>query len=214
MYIFDALIWLLWHWGMPITHKESIYCRVLYGDQSHNVHAKAISPAANCPFCSFHIPETVPKHNSNYRADIHGSLRWHHNEHDCVSNHHRFDCLLNRLFRSRSKKISKVRITGLCVWNSPETGEFPTQRASNAEIVSIWWRHHILQCQSNNFISGLSFLNVIRRNSHLRLQKLLGIWPVLSSTHKTFGDVWHNSDMYDFGCYIGSTLTGTNRDLV
>ena len=23
------------------------------------------------------------------------------------------------------------------------TGEFPAQRASNAEIVSIWWRHHI-----------------------------------------------------------------------
>ena len=26
--------------------------------------------------------------------------------------------------------------------NSPKTGEFPAQRASNAEKVSIWWRHH------------------------------------------------------------------------
>ena len=26
--------------------------------------------------------------------------------------------------------------------NSPGTGEFPAQRASNAENVSIWWRHH------------------------------------------------------------------------
>ena len=26
--------------------------------------------------------------------------------------------------------------------NSPITGEFPAQRASNAENVSIWWRHH------------------------------------------------------------------------
>ena len=26
--------------------------------------------------------------------------------------------------------------------NSPVTGEFPTQRASNAENVSIWRRHH------------------------------------------------------------------------
>ena len=25
---------------------------------------------------------------------------------------------------------------------SPVTGEFPAQRASNAEKVSIWWRHH------------------------------------------------------------------------
>ena len=26
--------------------------------------------------------------------------------------------------------------------NSPVTGEFPVQRASNAENISIWWRHH------------------------------------------------------------------------
>ena len=31
----------------------------------------------------------------------------------------------------------------LCVGNSPETGEFPAQKASNAENVSIWWRHHV-----------------------------------------------------------------------
>ena len=47
------------------------------------------------------------------------------------------------LFRPRSKKISKLRITGLCEGNSPMTGEFPAQRASNAENVSIWWRHHV-----------------------------------------------------------------------
>ena len=32
----------------------------------------------------------------------------------------------------------------LCVGNSPGTGEFPAQMASNAENVSIWWRHHWL----------------------------------------------------------------------
>ena len=41
-----------------------------------------------------------------------------------------------------SKKTSKLRVTGLCVGNSPVTGEFPAQRASNAENVSISWRHH------------------------------------------------------------------------
>ena len=40
------------------------------------------------------------------------------------------------------KKTSKLRVTGLCVGNSPGTGEFPAQMASNAENVSIWWRHH------------------------------------------------------------------------
>ena len=70
------------------------------------------------------------------------SLQWRHNGRDSVSNHQPHDCLLNRLFRRRSKKTSKLRVTGLCVGNSPGTGEFPAQMASNAENVSIWWRHH------------------------------------------------------------------------
>ena len=48
-----------------------------------------------------------------------GSLHWRHNDHDGVSNHQSRGCLLNRLFRRRSKKTSKLRITGLCVGNSP-----------------------------------------------------------------------------------------------
>ena len=59
-----------------------------------------------------------------------------------VSNHQPHDCLLNRLFRRRSKKTSKLRVTGLCEENSPVTSEFPTHRASYAENVSIWWHHH------------------------------------------------------------------------
>ena len=69
-------------------------------------------------------------------------LRWGHNGRDSVSNHQPHDCLLNRLFRRRSKKISKLHATGLCVGNSPGTGEFFAQMASNAENDSIWWRHH------------------------------------------------------------------------
>ena len=44
--------------------------------------------------------------------------------------------------RNGWKETSKLRVTGLCEGNSPVTGEFPAQRASNAENVSIWWRHH------------------------------------------------------------------------
>ena len=47
------------------------------------------------------------------------SLQWRHNGHDNVSNHQPHDCLLNRLFRCRSKKTSKLRITGFCAGNSP-----------------------------------------------------------------------------------------------
>ena len=82
------------------------------------------------------------------------TLQWRYNGRDCVSNHQPQDCLLNRLFGRRSKKTSKFRVTGLCARNSPGTGEFPAQMASNAENVSIWWRHHVYN--HNNLVTTLS----------------------------------------------------------
>ena len=70
------------------------------------------------------------------------TLRWRHNEHDGVSYRQPLDCLLECFFRRTSKETSELRATGLYEGNSPVTGEFPVQRASNAENVSIWWRHH------------------------------------------------------------------------
>ena len=49
------------------------------------------------------------------------SLPWRHNERDGLSNHQRNDCLLKRISRRRSKKTWKLRVTGLCAGNSPET---------------------------------------------------------------------------------------------
>ena len=63
------------------------------------------------------------------------SLQWRHNAHDGDSTHQPHDCLLIRLFRRKSKKTSNLRVIGLCAGNSPVTGEFPAQRASNAENV-------------------------------------------------------------------------------
>ena len=78
-----------------------------------------------------------------YNANVVVTLQWRHNEQDNVSNHQPHDSLLNRWFRHRSKKTPKLRVTGLCARNSPGTGEFPAQMASNAENVSIWWHHHV-----------------------------------------------------------------------
>ena len=77
-----------------------------------------------------------------YTPFIGDTLRLRHKGRDGVSNRQPYDCLLNRLFRHRSKKTSKLRVTGLCVGNSPGTGEFPAQNASKAENVAISWRHH------------------------------------------------------------------------
>ena len=92
------------------------------------------------------------------------SSQWLHNGRDGVSDNQHCDCLLNRVSRSRSKKTTKLRVTGLCAGNSPVTGEFPTQRASNAETVSIWWRHHALDNKSlATAINALRrFINAVR----------------------------------------------------
>ena len=71
-------------------------------------------------------------------------ITWRHNGRGDVSNHQPRRCLRKRSFRRRSKKTTKLRVTGLCVRKSPVTGKFPAQRASNAENVSIWWRYHVL----------------------------------------------------------------------
>ena len=89
-----------------------------------------------------------------------------------VSNHRRLDCLLNRLFRHRSNKTSTLPVIGLFEGNSLVVGEFPTQRASNAENVSIWWRHHVSRapyhrmdvktscwCPSLSIINGTGFVS-------------------------------------------------------
>ena len=69
--------------------------------------------------------------------NISSPLQLRHSERDDVSNHRRFDCLLIGLFRRRSKRTSKLH-------KGESTGDqwFPSQKASNAESVSIWWRHH------------------------------------------------------------------------
>ena len=91
-------------------------------------------------FKGFFVNGLIFRHkHKKYLAD---AVLWRHNGGDGVSNQQPHDCLLNRSFRRRSKKTSKLRVTGLCEGNSPETGEFPAQMASNAENVSIWWRHH------------------------------------------------------------------------
>ena len=51
--------------------------------------------------------------------------------------------LFRHLFRRRSKKRSKLRVDGLCEGNPPVTGGFPSQRASDAGNISIWWCYHV-----------------------------------------------------------------------
>ena len=77
------------------------------------------------------------------------------------------------LFRRRSNKTPKLRVTGLCLGNPPVTARFPSQRSSNAENISIWWHHHtrlwfwLIVKVINNFIHFL----IIWNDVVIKLQK-------------------------------------------
>ena len=79
--------------------------------------------------------------------DLLPALQWRHNERDVVSNHQRLCCLLDRLFRRRSKKPSKLRVTGLCVrgthrWpvNSPHKGSVTRTKIPFDDVIMANWR--------------------------------------------------------------------------
>ena len=62
--------------------------------------------------------------------------------------------------------------------NSPVTGEFPTQRASNAEYVSIWWRHHehskhAMQCGTAVILESISGICSESLATRLFVQQLI-----------------------------------------
>ena len=90
------------------------------------------------------IADTLELHLSCTNPSIYcSSLRWHHNGRDSISNHQPHDCL--PFIQTQIKENIKAPCHWPLCGNSPGTGEFPVQMASNAENVSIWLRHHVKQ---------------------------------------------------------------------
>ena len=102
--------WMLFFGYFPGNYKDWFKCV-----------CSSLSPGSR--LCWVSIPITWIMCKNVYRGCIRWSgkfaLHWRHNDHDGVSNHQHHGCLLNRLFIRRSKKTSKLRVTGLCVGNSP-----------------------------------------------------------------------------------------------
>ena len=138
---------------------------------------------------------------------------WHCNERDGVPNHQPHDCLLYRSFRCRPKKISKLRVPGLCAGNSPVTGEFLAQMASNAEKVSIWWRHHGLTCIYETNMGTLLVHGLLARNVKLWVAHAPGM-PGTFPRHCRFSDPdMHHSKYVTHvpWCMPGSLTSGFSR---
>ena len=132
---------------------------------------------------------------------MHTTLPWCYNEHDSILNHCHQKCLLNRLLRRRSKKTSKLLVTGLCEGNSPVTGEFPTQRASNAKkgfhlMMSSWTLESDLLHNTSIYMVDscsawlLQIIHVSMGSSVNALQrKLLATACVVRQSR--FKSIWH-----------------------
>ena len=92
------------------------------------------------------------------------TLQWHHNNCDGISNQRHLNCLLNHLFRCRSKKTSKLCVTGLCEEKSLVTGEFPMLRAcihpsTKSPLAGTAWNFSLSQAQQL-CSAGLSVANL------------------------------------------------------
>ena len=90
------------------------------------------------------------------------SLQWRHNERDSVFKSPASRLFINRLFRRRSKKTPKLRVTGLCEENSLGTGEFPhkgpvTRKMFPFDDVIILCTAHTLLATSKGYLLGLNY---------------------------------------------------------
>ena len=88
------------------------------------------------------------------------SLQWRYNEHDGVSNHQRLYCLLNRLFRHRSKKILKLRVTDICEGNSPHKRPVTRKLFPFDDVIMLMW-FYFIQFARNDEIK-ITIYHIIR----------------------------------------------------
>ena len=104
-------------------------------------------------------PFTTPGYNWNTPTGLRHFaiiLVVHVHRHRAIENHYgdvkwppwRLELLANRVVQlfvqiTNSIGTSKIRFTGH-LWGVPVTGGFPSQGASNAVNVSIWWRHNAI----------------------------------------------------------------------
>ena len=111
------------------------------------------------------------------------TLKWRHNDHDGVSSHQPHGCLLKRLFRRKSKKTPKLRVTDLCVGNSPGSVNSPHK----GPVTRKMFRFDDVIMTSQRFTCKCYFTNTA------------------SMSVKQPWRIWENKSLVPIKHYIGST---------
>ena len=109
------------YWGYAVSWSDALYLHLRAFQESGLLNEKKMDIfPPQFPHSSTHLKSSYMYHiNVPCTWDAPCTLRWRHNERDGIWNHQPHDCLLSRLFRRRSKKTSKLRVTGLCAGNWP-----------------------------------------------------------------------------------------------
>ena len=134
-------------------HMISHYLEVVFGyysgimDGLFNLQYKLLDVESQCNSDMLLCYSMIPLQHGHFcnfsSTDMRAKLQWRHNGRGSVSNHQPQNWFYSTVYSDADqRKHQSSHATGLCAGKSPETGEFPAQMASNAENVSIWWRHH------------------------------------------------------------------------
>ena len=126
--VFISYSWYIYPYDSGcIIHNESCL------PQSHHIQNNALGNVA-CKISILFLPgrcvwymdvSCCVTENNTIRGPAPSSLQWRNSERDGITNHRRLDFSLNRLFKHRSKKSPKIRVTcfvrGIHRWpvNSP-----------------------------------------------------------------------------------------------
>ena len=128
-------------------------------------------------------------------------VQWHYNDvimTTMASQITSLTTVYSTVYSGTDKKTSKLRVTGLCAGNSPATSEFPAERASNAENVTIWWRHRVfyvlhkpnrqkvLQCHKEKVTSASPEIDIHGCYSLVKNRRCAN-WPVQNNLRN-----WHH----------------------
>ena len=144
---------------------------------------------------SFRFDREVSWNIPTLRQHQNSPLQWRDNDYDGVSNHQPHGYLLNRLFRCRSKKTSKLRVTGLCAGNLPGPVNSPHKGPVTRKMFPCF-----VQSEAANQLAGRShilpatlLLSCLGREGHYQRYH----WSSMPSWI-----VWYRTYLYHLKCSV------------
>ena len=139
--------------------RHQVVARTLYTGWSHDM----ITVPKSLAFCMGNSPQCIPLHGSanvklysflcrvpeqTFELNKHSSCMHHYNDvimGAIASQITSLTIVYSAVYSDADQRKHESSASLAFVrWISSVTGEFPAQMASNAENVSIWWRHHVL----------------------------------------------------------------------